>query len=168
MKLRKLILTALFIALSYIGANIKVMDSIAFDSMAGFLGAIILGPFYGAAIGAVGHILTALLSGFPLTLPVHLVVMVDMGITMAAFGSIYRYFSKKGQGVLGVILSFLAGVLINGPIATLTVYPLLVVSMGKAAVFAMIPMLTLVSALNVIIALVLYPLIRKAIKVELN
>lgn len=59
MKLRNLILTALFVALSFVGANMKIVGSIAFDSMPGFLGALILGPLYGAAIGSIGHFLTA-------------------------------------------------------------------------------------------------------------
>ena len=90
MKTRKLVLASLFIALSFIGANINVFQSIAFDSMAGFLGALVLGPVYGAIIGGLGHILTAALRGFPYTIPVHLITMFSMGLTMLAFGTVYK------------------------------------------------------------------------------
>ena len=48
-----LVLLALFIALSAVGANIKVMGSIAFDSMPAFLAAMLLRPVAGAIVGAV-------------------------------------------------------------------------------------------------------------------
>lgn len=159
MNTKKITFTALLIALSYIGANVKVMGSIAFDSMPGFLGALVLGPVYGAVIGAIGHLLTAVLSGFPLTLPVHLIVMVDMALTMAAFGIVFKKFEKK----TAVVLSFLTAVLINGPISLLMVSPLLIPAMGSAALWAMLPVLTGVAALNVILAFLVYKVIPKNI-----
>ena len=80
MKTKKLVLVAFFITLSFIGANINIFQSIAFDSMAGFLGALILGPIYGGIIGGLGHILTATLRDFPYTIPVHLITMISMAI----------------------------------------------------------------------------------------
>lgn len=157
MKVKKLVLTALFIALSFIGANLKVMGSIAFDSMPGFLGTLILGPAYGALIGAVGHLLTAVLSGFPLTLPVHLIVMVDMALTMAVFGWVYRISGPR----LAAILSGIAAVLINGPVSLLMVAPLLIPIIGKAGLWAMLPVLSGVAALNVILAFLVYRFLPK-------
>jgi uncharacterized membrane protein len=155
MKTRKLVLTALFIALSFIGANLKIMDTIAFDSMSGFLGAIILGPFYGALIGALGHFLTALTSGFPLSLPVHLIIMAGMGVTMLAFGFIFKYFSSKNY-ILSVVLSLIAAVIINGPLLLIVLSPLLIPVLGKAGLIAMVPVLSGAAALNVIIAQGIY------------
>jgi hypothetical protein len=51
MKTKKIVLAALLIALSFIGANIKIMGSIAFDSMPGFLGALILSPLLIPVLG---------------------------------------------------------------------------------------------------------------------
>ena len=158
MKTKKLVLTGLFIALSFVGANIKIMGTIAFDSMPGFLGAIILGPFYGALIGALGHFLTALTSGFPLSLPVHLITMVGMGVTMLVFGFIFRYFSKKNYAVAS-ILSLIAAVLINGPLLLIILAPLLIPVMGKTALIAMVPVLSGVAALNIIVALGIYKIL---------
>jgi uncharacterized membrane protein len=155
MKTRKLVLTALFIALSFVGANLKIMDTIAFDSMPGFLGSIILGPIYGALIGVLGHFLTAVTSGFPFTVPVHLVTMLGMGVTMLAFGFIFKHFSSKNY-ILAVVLSLIVAVVINGPLLLLVESPLLIPMMGKAGVIALIPVLSGVAALNVIIAQGIY------------
>jgi len=134
------------------------MGSIAFDSMPGFLGAIILGPFYGALIGALGHFLTAVTSGFPYTVPVHLVTMVGMGVTMLAFGFIFKYFSSKNY-LLGVVLSLIVAVIINGPLLLFVESPLLIPMMGRAGVIALIPVLSVVAALNIIMAQGIYKIL---------
>lgn len=150
MKTKKLVIMALFIAISFLGANIKIMGSIAFDSMAGFLGALILGPVYGAIIGALGHFLTAATSGFPYSLPVHLIVMADMAVTMFLFGIIYNNLCKINK-YLGIVIASIVGILINGPISILILLPI----MGKAMV-AMIPILCLAAFFNILIAYILY------------
>lgn len=158
MKLRKLILMALFIAISFIGANIKIAGSVAFDSMPGFLGALMLGPIYGAVIGAIGHFLTAATSGFPLSLPVHLLIMVDMVLTMYVFGVLYKIFSKKNKR-LGIAISGAAGVIINGPVSVLICMPLV----GKG-ILAMLPILCLAAFLNVLIADLVYKFLPESLK----
>lgn len=50
-----------------IGANIKLMGSVAFDAAPAFIGTLLLGPMYGAVLGIFGHLTSALLAGFPLT-----------------------------------------------------------------------------------------------------
>ena len=155
MKTKKLVITALFIALSFVGANIKIMSTIAFDSMPGFLGALLFGPVYGAFIGAIGHFITALLQGFPLTLPVHLIIMIGMAVTMFVFGYVYKYFSKKNYGA-AVILSLIVGVIINGPLLLIVLEPLLIPILGKPAFIAYFPVLSLIAAINIIIAQGIY------------
>jgi uncharacterized membrane protein len=158
MRIRNLVYTSIFIALCFVGAQIKIMGSIAFDSMAGFLGALILGPAYGALIGAIGHLLTAATSGFYMTLPVHLIIMVGMAGTMYAFGISYKYLSKKNK-TIGIIVSSIIGILINGPIATLMIVPIL----GKG-VIALIPVLSLAAVLNVFIAHLVYKFLPEGVK----
>jgi uncharacterized membrane protein len=77
-KTQRIALTALFIALSAIGAQLKIFSSIAFDSLPAFLAAMLLGGPEGALVGALGHMLTAALSGFPYTLPLHIVIALEM------------------------------------------------------------------------------------------
>lgn len=158
MKTRKLTLVSLFIALSFVGANIKIMQTIAFDSMPGFLGALILGPVYGAAIGAAGHFLTAFTSGFPFGLPVHLIIMIDMALTMYVYGLTYRTFSKKNK-YSASIMSALVGVVINGPISILMIMPIL--GRGMAA---MLPILCLAAFINILIADVVHKFLPESVK----
>ncbi|MFT8314570.1 MAG: ECF transporter S component [Clostridium sp.] len=158
MKTRKLVIMALFIAVSFLGANIKIMGTIAFDSMAGFLGCLILGPVYGAVIGALGHFLTAATSGFPYTLPVHMLIMVDMALTMFFFGIIYNKLSKVNK-YLGIIAAVIIGIIINGPISVLMIVPI----MGWGMI-SMIPILCLAAFLNILIAYLIYKFLPENIK----
>lgn len=163
MKIRNIVLTALFIALSFVGANIKIMGTVAFDSMPAFLGALILGPLYGGIIGAMGHFLTALTSGFPLSLPVHLITMAGMAVTMIVFGLVYK-FMNKSNNLLAIILSTIAGVLINGPLTLLVLTPLLLPVMGKAGILGFLPILSLVAGINALVALIVYKLLPRSLK----
>ncbi|HBC95941.1 MAG TPA: ECF transporter S component [Clostridium sp.] len=158
MKIKKIIILAFFIALSFIGANIKIAGSIAFDSTAGFLGTLIMGPFYGAVIGAFGHLLSAAISGFPLSLPVHMIIMVDMALTMFLFGITYKFFIKSNR-LLAIIISSAAGVLINGPVSVFMLVPII----GKA-VLAMLPLLVLAAALNILVAYLVYKFLPGSVK----
>ncbi len=160
---QKLVLTALFIAISFVGANLKVMSTIAFDSMAGFLAALLLGPSTGALVGAVGHFLTALTSGFPLSLPVHLAVMATMALTMWGFGVVHRWFAKRNSQNWALVLAVIVGTLLNGPVSLLLMSPLLVPIMGWAGILGMLPVLTLAGAANAVIAAVLFKPLEKVL-----
>jgi len=158
MKTKKLVITALFIALSFLGANMKIAGSIAFDSMPGFLGTLMLGPVFGALIGAIGHFLSAATSGFQLSLPVHLIIMADMAITMYIFGVVYKVIAKTNKYAALVVAS-LAGVVINGPISVFMLIPIL----GKG-VMAMLPVLTLAAFLNILIAEAVFKMLPERVK----
>lgn len=163
MKTKNLVLTALFIALSFVGAYIKVMGTVAFDSMPAFLGALIIGPVYGGIIGALGHFLTALTSGFPLSIPVHLITMGGMAVTMIAFSVVYKRVSKS-NGLLAMILSLIVGVVINGPLTLLVLTPLLLPVMGKAGILGFMPVLSLIAGVNAVAALLVYKLLPRSLK----
>lgn len=161
-KTRNLVLAAMFIAISFVGANLKIMGTIAFDSMPAFMATLILGPVYGAVIGAVAHFLTALTSGFPLSLPVHIIIMIDMALTMYLFGVTYNKLKENNESI-AIIVSTIVAVLINGPISTFILIPI----MGKA-VLAFLPVLTAAAGLNVIIAHIVYKVLPKEVKVYAN
>lgn len=107
---RKITYIALFIALSFLGAQIKLVYSIALDAMPAFLAAALLGPVPGAVVGVLGHLLTAFTSGFPFTLPIHLIVAASMGLVCWVFG--------KGYGKLPWFFNVLLAVFLNGVGAT--------------------------------------------------
>lgn len=104
----KLVYCAMLIAISAIGAMIKISGTIAFDSMPGFFAALFLSPLLGGVVAGIGHFLTALTSGFPMTLPMHILMMVEMAAVAYFFGVIY----KKTNGILACI----AGIILNGPV----------------------------------------------------
>jgi len=109
---KRLAISGLLVGISVLGSYISVPmpglgSTIAFDSLPGFFGAVFLTPGLGGLIGAIGHLMTAVLHGFPQGIPSHMLVMVCMGIACASFGALYH----KNR-----VLAVVVGYLINGPI----------------------------------------------------
>ncbi len=155
----RLVYISMLIALSFIGSLIKIQGTIALDSMPGFFAALYLGPLAGAIVASVGHILTSLSSGFPLTLPIHLIITIEMGIVVYLFGIIYKRFNAIAACVSGILLNGLAIVLVLAPFTIWLGLPL----NGKAFIYAMVGPLTIASAVNVILAYIIYRTIGKRI-----
>lgn len=152
---RNIALSAILIAISYLGAFLKLQGTIALDALPAFLGAIFLGPYYGGIIGFLGHMFTALFSGFPLTFPLHVLVALLMMGTLQVFGWLYG----KGKSNSAVLL----GILLNGPIS---LFILSVMSTwmglpfhGKWMFFSLLLPLSIGSALNILGAVSLWHLI---------
>ena len=147
-----LVQMSLLIALSYLGSLIKIQGSIALDALPAYYGALMLGPVPGAVIGVLGHLLTALTSGFPMTLPLHLFIACSMGVTVGLFG----YLAKNVDQIMAVV----AGILFNGPVSTLgAAYISSLMGLGfsgKIMFYAIVVPLTLTSAVNVLGGLLLY------------
>ncbi len=141
LSIRKMVLLALFIALSAVGANIKVPSLIgtpAFDSLPGFFAAAVLGSKEGALIAALGHLLTALTAGFPLSLPIHLLITVEMGVSAFVFG----YLFKKIHPIVAIIVA----ITLNGVVAPASFIPIL----GAGVFYTLLTPLLIASALNII------------------
>lgn len=138
---KKLATLAILLALCVIGANIKILGSIALDSFPAFIGAIILGPAAGAFLGFFGHMISALLSGFPNTLPIHLIIAVLMAVCMFFYSWTRKKLSKNK--VVASIISMLVGYTINVPLDLLLLYPL----MGPVVFMLFVP-LTLATVVN--------------------
>ena len=134
---KKLAILAILLALCVIGANIKILGSIALDSFPAFIGAIILGPAAGAFLGFFGHMISAL----PNTLPIHLII----AVLMAACMFFYSWTRKKLQRnkVAASIISMLVAYVINVPLDLLLLYPL----MGPVVFMLFVP-LTLATVVN--------------------
>lgn len=145
MNTKKLVLIALFVAMSFVGAQIKLVYSIALDALPAFLAAAVLGPIPGALVGFLGHMLTALTSGYPFTMIIHLVIAVTMAVICWTFG--------KGYGKLPWIGNVGLAVFLNGIVATLLSVVAMewagIVPQWQAMFLALIGPLTLASAVNV-------------------
>ena len=145
-------LAALFIALSFVGSNVKVMGTIAFDSLPAFFGALLLGPAYGALIGLLGHLFSALLSGFPFGLPTHAVIAAGMALTMLCFGYTYRRLLKRVSVLFNLIVTGIVGLVLNGPVLLCLTVPLI----GTAMAVSLAPALILAAAANIAAAVLLF------------
>lgn len=147
-KIKQITLMGMFIALSAVGATIKVPSptgTVAFDSAPGFLAALLLGPGYGAVAAAVGHLFTSLFSGFPLTIPIHLMIAVEMALFAAAFSALKRI----NLPVAVIITSIL-----NGVISPASFIPLPTFGLGFFTTM-LLPLLV-ASTLNIVAAAAIY------------
>lgn len=168
MKTKLLVMYALFIALAVIGAQIKVAGSIAFDSLPGFLAALVLGPVAGAVIVFIGHMVSAALVGFPLSIPIHLLVAVIMALAAYMVGLTFRVLerpvrvgpdaddelkreAKSGRRLTAYIASTVVGYVINVILGLLAMLPFL-----GSGVMALFFPLTTVALMNLILADIIY------------
>lgn len=149
MKTRKVVLLALFIALSYVGSMIRPpgpLSSVSFDSMPGFLAALLLSPWYGAIVASIAHMLSAMIGGFPMGLPIHLFIGAGMGVTAFVFGVIGR----RSQKMLW--LAVLIATFMNAYVISLIVW----VAVNKAAYIGAATFLLPIAFLNTLLAALIY------------
>jgi uncharacterized membrane protein len=150
---RRLTLPALLVALSLLGSFLRLgLFSIAFDSAAGFLAALVLGPVQGALVLALGHLLVALGTGFPLTPLFHLAVATAMALVGLLGGGV--------AGRWGLTAGAVALVVGNGLLAPLLL-ALLPNPFGLALFTVMALPLTLGAAANAAVALLLAGSLRR-------
>jgi len=148
---KRLSIMAIFIALSAVGALIKIpspVGTIGMDSAPGFFCALAFGGVTGAVVIAFGHLLTSAVVGFPMTIPIHLYIAFQMALWALA----YRWVNEK----LGLIPAVIAGIILNGVVSSFAMFPI----MGMGGVLGLMPFLVVGAAINVIISAVAY----KAIK----
>jgi uncharacterized membrane protein len=130
------------------------MGSVALDAFPAFFGALALGPVAGVFLGLFGHLMSALLSGFPLTLPVHLIIGLCMMITMAVYGWIRR--GNRATDWKFIILSDVVAYVLNVPLELLLLYPIM-----KQLVFAYFGPLTIAAIVNIILAEIVFLVLKK-------
>lgn len=152
LSIKKITLLAAFIALSAVGAMIKIpspVGTIGLDSAPGYLAALALGGYEGALVIALGHLLTSMVVGFPLTIPIHLLVAFQMALWALSF----RWIHFK----LGTVAACVAIVLLNGVLSSFT----MVLVGGWAAAIGVMPFLAAGSALNAVVAAAAYQSVKK-------
>lgn len=147
MKSSKVTWTAMFIALTAVGAAIKIPSisgSVALDAFPALLAAAILGGPAGAVVGALGHLLSALMGGMMMG-PFHVIVGLEMAILAFIFAVFYRSGKKWLAGVL-----FVLGNTFAAPLPFLFL-------MSKAFYLSIVPSLFIGSVINTVIALIVIP-----------
>ena len=143
LSVKKVATMAVFIALSAVGALIKIpspVGTIGLDSAPGYFCGLAFGYLEGALVIFVGHLLTAGIVGFPLGLPLHLFIALQLVLWVLAF----RWISQK----FGAIPGTLAAILLNGVVSAFT----MVFVGGMGAALGTMPFLLVGAAINLIIA----------------
>ena len=147
---------AIFISMSAVGAMVKVPSptgTVALDAAFGFFSALTFGWREGAIVAAFGHMLTALTTGFPLSLPMHVFIAVQMAAWVTAF----QLLAKKVHVWFGAFVA----VLLNGPGSSLLVVPI----GGLGLAIALVLPLTIGAAVNVSVAIAAYTIIKRSMMV---
>jgi uncharacterized membrane protein len=150
-KNKKLSWLAMFIALSAAGSFIKipaVIGSVAFDTLPALVAAGVLGGTAGAAVGGIGHLLSALASGMPLG-PFHFLIAGEMALLVYFFGLLKRSGKNWSAGIL-----FFLGNTFAAPLP-------FILLMGKSFYLAIVPSLFFGSILNTILAFIVLPRIAR-------
>ena len=140
---------SVFTALSVIGSFINpypVMPTIAFDSSPGFFAALYFGVIDGVLITGLGHIVTAVINGFPLGL-LHFIIAFGMALAGGAMA-----FVNKSNKKWGFIPAAVTAVAINTGLSVI-----MVPTMGWTATLSLVAFpLLLASSLNAVLATVIY------------
>ncbi|HEX5598362.1 MAG TPA: ECF transporter S component [Micromonosporaceae bacterium] len=139
---RRVARTAILVALSAVGAFIKLPSptgTVALDSAPAFLAGAAFSPAEGSIVGALGHLLSALTTGFPLGLPVHLLVAAEMALFVAVFAFLARRVNIWLAVVIGILLNGIGGAAIMIPIG------------GVGLFAALVLPLTVGSAINILV-----------------
>lgn len=147
MSTKKISMLALFIALSAVGAMIKIpaiVSSVALDFFPALLAAVYLGRRSGVVVASVGHLLSAFIGGMPLG-PLHIIVALSLALIVYVFAIIY----KRGRPIVAGIFVVLA----NGFLAPV---PMLFF-FGFEFYLALLPSLLVGALINTVIALVVAP-----------
>lgn len=134
---------AILVAVSAVGAFIKLPSptgTVALDSAPGFVAAAAFGPGEGSIVGALGHMFSALITGFPLGLPIHLLVAAATVIWVGAFGIISRKINILVAAPIAILLNGVGGAALLIPILGVGIFATLVLP------------LTVGAAINVIVA----------------
>ena len=144
---------AIFTALSVIGSFITpypLIPTIAFDSSPGFFAALYFGVLDGVLITGLGHIVTALINGFPLG-PLHYIIAFGMALAGGAMGLV-----NKTNKKWGFIPATITAVSINTVLSVI-----MVPTMGwtAALTYVTVPLL-LAASLNAVLAALVYVSVR--------
>ncbi|MEM3437431.1 MAG: ECF transporter S component [Nitrososphaerales archaeon] len=144
---------AIFIALSAVGAIIKIPSptgTVALDSLPGYFSAVAWGYLEGGIVIALGHLLTSATVGFPLSIPIHILI----AVMMIVWASIFRWTTVKIHWIVGIVVA----TFFNGVVAPAVFIPMF----GEGFFYAMVIPLVVASLVNIAIASVTYQIVEKA------
>ena len=140
---RRVARIAILVALSAVGAFIKIPSptgTVALDAAPGYLAGAAFSPLEGAIVGVLGHLLSALTTGFPLGLPVHLLIAAEMGVFVWLFGVMVRRINVWIAAIIAILLNGILGAALMIPVG------------GTGMFVALVVPLLVGSAINIVVA----------------
>jgi uncharacterized membrane protein len=158
---QRMVIMGMMIAMAAVLAQFPLFGSIGLDALPAFFTAALLGPVLGGIVGVIAHLLIAAFTGFPFTLPLHLIVAAMMFVSCYAYGVIRVKHNRYVAIIVAIVL--------NGPISLGLVA---LVAQWMKAPFSGLPMfmaliipLFIGAAINVVMADVIYGMIKERIKI---
>jgi uncharacterized membrane protein len=144
---------AIFTALAAVGALIKIPSptgTVALDSGPGYFSAVSFGWLEGGIVAALGHLLTAATTGFPLTVPIHLIIAAEQFLWAAIFWLV--------KNKINIWVAIVVATFCNGLIGDLIAFPL----GGMGLFISLLPGLVVGSAINVALAAAAYLIVKRS------
>lgn len=152
-KTKTIVIIGLMVAMSVGLSYVKIMGSIALDQIPAYLTLFIFKDKKAGVVSFFGHMVTAALSGFPFSLPCHILIATGMFIMFYVAVPILK---RTNKYVTCIYLSF-----VNSYILTFIVFIFMPFDMAQYLTIS--SMLLLASAVNSICALVLDKYLSKAL-----
>jgi len=159
---KDLVTTGLMIAMAAVLAQFPIFGSIAFDALPAFLSAAMIGPLLGGIVGFIAHLLVAMFTGFYLSLPLHLLIASMMFISCYVYGKVRQNHNRY--------LAMASGIVMNGPVslAFISIFAqILGMPFSGLIMFTTLVLPLLVASIvNVVLADILYGIIKEKIKIR--
>ncbi|UED78519.1 ECF transporter S component [Lysinibacillus sp. CD3-6] len=150
-KLMSITLTAMVAAICAVGAVIKIpsiVSSAALDSAPAFLSVVFLSPALAGTAGFIGHIITAMTSGFPYG-PLHIIIAAEMFLVVWIFGVMH----KRGMH----FWKWPVALFLNGVIAPIPFYFII----SPAFFWGSLASIFMATVINLVIVAVVMPILSK-------
>ena len=154
-KTRETVMAGLMIAVAAILAQYPINGSIGLDAMPAFFAAVLISPVVGGLVGIIAHMLIAIFTGMPLSLPLHLVVALTMYVSCFAYGYARMVSNRYIAVALAIVLNGPVALLVTSAVAMIVGAPL----SGVAMFALLVGPLTVTAAANVLTADLLYGII---------
>ncbi|PKM58571.1 MAG: ECF transporter S component [Firmicutes bacterium HGW-Firmicutes-3] len=159
---KDLVTTGLMIAMAAVLAQFPIYGSIAFDALPAFLTAAMIGPLLGGLVGLIAHILVAMFTGFPFSLPLHLLIAIMMFVSCFIYGKVRQNHNRYLAMGLGIIM--------NGPVslALISIFAkILGMPFSGMIMFSTLILPLLIGAMiNIIVADTVYGIIKEKNKIR--
>lgn len=141
---KKAVFLFTLVLFSILGSLITLHGTGLFVSLPGFFVALLLGPIEGAIVGGLGFFASTLVNGAFSDVLINILMMIGIAILIYVFGYLHRR--------INIIVNIFIITLLNGPVLSFVYLISYDWTYYKAVVFT----LTLIAAINVVLAYIIY------------